>query len=169
MSKPLDVHELAKSADVAIESFGTGVAERLTIDADTLRALNKRMIHCSISGFGRCGPLKNAPGYDVILQAFSGVMSMTGDEGGGHIRSPISAIDQMTGVHAFSGILACLLAREKSGKGAALDALYVDCLFLNTIISWVGRRFSGTSQMRSHSSVISITARKHQVSCPRRL
>jgi formyl-CoA transferase len=120
------VHELAKSADVAIESFGTGVAERLAIDADSLRALNGRLIHCSISGFGRTGPLKNSPGYDVILQAFSGVMSMTGDEGGGYIRSPISPIDQMTGVHAFSGILASLLAREKSGKGASIQVSLFD-------------------------------------------
>jgi crotonobetainyl-CoA:carnitine CoA-transferase CaiB-like acyl-CoA transferase len=120
------VHELARSADVAIESFGTGVAERLAIDADSLRALNDRLIHCSISGFGRSGPLKNSPGYDVILQAFSGVMSMTGDESGGYIRSPISPIDQMTGVHAFSGILACLLAREKSGKGASIQVSLFD-------------------------------------------
>ena len=120
------VHEMAKSADVAIESFGTGVAERLAIDADSLRALNARLIHCSISGFGRSGPLKQAPGYDVILQAFSGVMSMTGDENGGYIRSPISPIDQMTGVHAFSGILACLLAREKSGKGASIQVSLFD-------------------------------------------
>jgi crotonobetainyl-CoA:carnitine CoA-transferase CaiB-like acyl-CoA transferase len=115
------VHALAKSADVAIESFGTGVAERLGIDAATLRSLNDRLIHCSISGFGRSGPLKNSPGYDVILQAFCGVMSMTGDEDGGYIRSPISPIDQMTGVHAFSGILALLYAREKSGKGGEIQ------------------------------------------------
>ena len=120
------VHEMARSADVAIESFGTGVAERLAIDSDSLRALNDRLIHCSISGFGRFGPLKHAPGYDVILQAFSGVMSMTGDENGGYIRSPISPIDQMTGVHAFSGILACLLAREKSGKGASIQVSLFD-------------------------------------------
>ena len=120
------VHELAKSADVAIESFGTGVAERLAIDSDSLRALNSRLIHCSISGFGRTGPMKNSPGYDVILQAFGGIMSMTGDEGGGYIRSPISPIDQMTGVHAFSGILASLLAREKSGKGTSIQVSLLD-------------------------------------------
>ena len=120
------VHVLARSADVAIESFGTGVAERLAIDANCLRALNDRLVHCSISGFGRMGPLKNLPGYDVILQAFSGIMSMTGDEGGGYIRSPISPIDQMTGVHAFSGILASLLAREKSGKGASIQVSLFD-------------------------------------------
>jgi formyl-CoA transferase len=120
------VHDLAKSADVAIESFGTGVAERLGIDAASLCALNARLVHCSISGFGRTGPMKNSPGYDVILQAFSGIMSMTGDEGGGYIRSPISPIDQMTGVHAFSGILACLFAREKSGKGAVIQVSLFD-------------------------------------------
>jgi formyl-CoA transferase len=120
------VHELAKSADVAIESFGTGVAERLGIDATSLCALNDRLVHCSISGFGRTGPLKNSPGYDVILQAFSGIMSMTGDEGGGYIRSPISPIDQMTGVHAFGGILASLFAREKSGRGASIQVSLFD-------------------------------------------
>jgi crotonobetainyl-CoA:carnitine CoA-transferase CaiB-like acyl-CoA transferase len=120
------VHELARSSDVAIESFGTGVAERLGIDAASLCALNDRLVHCSISGFGRTGPLKNSPGYDVILQAFGGIMSMTGDEGGGYIRSPISPIDQMTGVHAFSGILASLFAREKSGKGAAIQVSLFD-------------------------------------------
>ncbi|MCP3465521.1 CaiB/BaiF CoA-transferase family protein [Bradyrhizobium sp. CCGUVB23] len=120
------VHELAKSADVAIESFGTGVAERLGIDATSLCALNDRLVHCSISGFGRTGPLKNSPGYDLILQAFSGIMSMTGDEGGGYIRSPISPIDQMTGVHAFSGILASLFAREKTGRGASIQVSLFD-------------------------------------------
>jgi crotonobetainyl-CoA:carnitine CoA-transferase CaiB-like acyl-CoA transferase len=112
--------ELAKQSDVVIESFGTGVAERLGIDAATLRARNERLIHCSISGFGRSGPLQNSPGYDVILQAFSGVMALTGDEGGGYIRSPISPIDQMTGSHAFSGILASLIERQKTGKGGTV-------------------------------------------------
>jgi crotonobetainyl-CoA:carnitine CoA-transferase CaiB-like acyl-CoA transferase len=93
----------------------------LGIDAATLPSLNDRLIHCSISGFGRSGPLKNSPGYDVILQAFGGIMSMTGDEDGGYIRSPIPPIDQMTGVHAFSGILSLLYARERTGKGGAIQ------------------------------------------------
>jgi crotonobetainyl-CoA:carnitine CoA-transferase CaiB-like acyl-CoA transferase len=113
-------HELARRADIAIESFGTGVAERLGIDADSLRPLNERLIHCSISGYGRTGPLKNSPGYDVILQAFSGIMALTGDENGGYIRSPISPIDQMTGSHAFSGILASLIERGRTAKGSTV-------------------------------------------------
>ncbi len=115
------VHELARHADVAIESFGTGVAEKLGIDAATLQAINPRLIHCSISGFGRQGPLRKAPGYDVILQAFTGVMSLTGDDNGGHIRSPISPIDQMTGTHAIIGILAAIMERQQSGKGGTVQ------------------------------------------------
>jgi crotonobetainyl-CoA:carnitine CoA-transferase CaiB-like acyl-CoA transferase len=114
------VHEMVKTADVAIESFNTGVAERLGVDAATLQAINPKLVHCSISGFGREGPLRNAPGYDVILQAFAGVMSMTGDEGGGYIRSPISPIDQMTGTHAIVGIMAALMERGRTGKGGTI-------------------------------------------------
>jgi crotonobetainyl-CoA:carnitine CoA-transferase CaiB-like acyl-CoA transferase len=114
-------HELAKRADVAIESYSTGVAERLGIDAPTLQALNDRLIHCSISGFGRSGPLRKSPGYDVILQAFTGMMSLTGDEKGGHIRSPVSPIDQGAGTNALTGILAALLERHKTGKGGTVQ------------------------------------------------
>ena len=115
------VHKLAARADVVIESYGTGVAERLGIDEPTLRALNERLIYCSISGFGRTGPLKNALGYDVILQAFSGVMGITGHEGGEPVRSPISPLDQSTGLHALSGILAALLERGRTGQGTRLE------------------------------------------------
>lgn len=115
------VHELAKDSDIAIESFSTGVAERLEVDAATLQAINPHLIHCSISGFGRSGPLRKAPGYDVILQAFAGVMSMTGDEGGGYIRSPISPIDQMTGTHAIIGIMAALMTRQQTDKGGTVQ------------------------------------------------
>lgn len=120
------VHRLARSADIAIESFGTGVVERLGVDAATLRGLNPALIYCSISGFGRTGPMKNAPGYDVILQAFCGVMAMTGDESGGHIRSPISPIDQMTGMHALAGILAALHQRHATGTGCTVNASLYD-------------------------------------------
>ena len=115
------VHRLATRADVVIESYGTGVAERLGIDEPTLRRLNDRLIYCSISGFGRTGPLAKAAGYDVILQAFSGMMSMTGYPGGAPVRSPISPIDQTTGMHALAGILAALIERGRTGKGTRLD------------------------------------------------
>lgn len=125
------VHEIARTCDVAIESFGTGVAERLGIDRATLQAVNPRLIHCSISGYGRDGPMKNAPGYDVILQAFSGMMALTGEADGPHVRSPISPIDQSTGFHALSGILASLFAREVTGVVESVEvSLYETALAL---------------------------------------
>ncbi|HEV2676736.1 MAG TPA: CoA transferase [Aliidongia sp.] len=115
------VHRLMPTIDIVVESYGTGVTERLAIDYATLKALKPDLIYCSISGFGRTGPRAGSLGYDVILQAFSGVMSLTGEKGGGPIRSPISPIDQTTGLHAFSGILAALLQRGSTGEGTQLE------------------------------------------------
>ncbi len=120
------VHDLARRADVVIESYGTGTAERLGIDRATLAEINPRLIHCSISGFGRSGPLRNAPGYDVILQAFSGMMSLTGEDDGSFVRSPVSPIDQTTGIHALSGILAALYARQVTGRADHVEVSLYD-------------------------------------------
>jgi crotonobetainyl-CoA:carnitine CoA-transferase CaiB-like acyl-CoA transferase len=115
------VRKLAAKADVVIESYGTGVSDRLGIDFPTLHALNPRLIYCSISGFGRTGPLSHALGYDVILQAFSGIMGISGEEGGEPIRSPFSPIDQTTGLHAVTGIMAALIRRGQTGEGSQLE------------------------------------------------
>jgi len=130
------VHKLAAQADVVIESYGTGVAERLGIDYATIRALNERAIYCSISGFGRTGPLKDSLGYDVILQAFSGMMDMTGHPGGEPVRSPISPIDQTTGLHALSGILAALLQRGRTGEGVRFEVSLFE-----TALAFLGYNF----------------------------
>lgn len=113
---------LVKQADVMLESFGPGVPKRLGIDYPTLKADNPRLVYCSISGFGRNGPLKDGKGYDVILQAYSGMMAITGEDGGPPLRSPFSPVDQATGIHAFSGVLAALLERERTGQGTLIDA-----------------------------------------------
>lgn len=115
------IRDLMRTSDVLIESFGTGVAAKLGIDYESAAAQKPDIIHCSISGFGRTGPLKNALGYEVILQAFAGVMSITGEPDGGPIRIPISPVDQGTGMHAMSGILAALIQRGKTGKGCSLE------------------------------------------------
>lgn len=146
------VHRLARDCDIAVENFSTGVAERLEIDAATLQAINPRLIHCAISGYGRTGPLKNGAGYDVILQAFSGIMSLTGEPDGGHIRSPFSPIDQVTGIHAFSGILAALLQRAKTGRGSTVDVSLLDTAIslLNTSLQSYWK--SGVQPGRAGSS-----------------
>ncbi|MCK9914322.1 CoA transferase [Microbacteriaceae bacterium K1510] len=115
------IAKLIRKSDVLIESYATGVSERLGIDYASAAAERPDIIHCSISGFGRTGPLSHGLGYDVVLQAFSGIMSMTGEPGGGPIRSPISPIDQATGLHAMGGILAGLIERGKTGKGCSLE------------------------------------------------
>jgi crotonobetainyl-CoA:carnitine CoA-transferase CaiB-like acyl-CoA transferase len=125
--------KLARTADVIVESYGTGVAERLGIDYESLKREREDIIYCSISGFGRTGPLKDNLGYDVILQAFSGIMSMTGENGGGPIRSPFSPIDQCTGLHAMTGIMAALLERGRTGRGC-----YLEVSLFETAVAFLG-------------------------------
>ena len=117
---------LLANADIAVESFGPGVAERLGIDFEVARVENPALIYCSISGFGRQGPLREGKGYDVILQAFSGMLSITGEDKGAPVRSPFSPVDQATGFHALSGILAALLERAKTGRGALVETSLFD-------------------------------------------
>ncbi len=117
---------LIASADIVVESYGPGVAKKLGIDYDSARELRPDIIYCSISGFGTQGPLSQAKGYDVILQAFSGMMALTGEEDGAAVRSPISPIDQATGMHAAIGILAAALRRQRGGEGCRIEASLFD-------------------------------------------
>ncbi len=120
---------LALSSDIVLESFGPGVAARLGVDFASLAVDHPRLVYCSITGFGRRGPLSQGKGYDVILQAYSGIMSITGEEGGAPSRSPFSPVDQTTGIHALSGILAALLERERTGRGTLVEvSLYETAL-----------------------------------------
>ncbi|GAB3628381.1 Acetyl-CoA:oxalate CoA-transferase [Pandoraea terrae] len=120
------IHRLAANADVVICSFGPGVAQRLNVDESTLRRLNPRLVYCNISGFGPSGPMRDDKGYDVILQAFSGMLSITGEPNGPAVRSPFSPVDQATGLHALIGILAALLERGRSGEGGLVEVSLFD-------------------------------------------
>ncbi|MDB5849275.1 MAG: coA-transferase family protein [Rhodoferax sp.] len=119
-------HKLAMTADIVIESYGPGVAERLGIGHEALMAANPRLIHCSISGYGNTGPMKEGKGYDAVLQAFSGMLSITGEPGGKPARSPFSPVDQGTGLYALAGILAALYERTRTGRGARVEASLFD-------------------------------------------
>ena len=120
------IYQLAKTCDIALSSFGPGVAQKLGVDSAALRAHNPRLISCEISGFGSIGPMNQGKGYDVILQAFTGMLAMTGEPGGAPVRSPFAPIDQGTGLHAMSGILAALFQRERTGQGASIEASLFD-------------------------------------------
>ncbi len=127
------VHRLAAQADVVLQGFGGGTAQKLGVDYDTLRALNPRLVYCEISGYGRDGPLGNAPGYDVMLQAFSGMISTMGEPGGSFARASFSPVDLGTGMHAFSGVLAALLERGRTGEG-----VYLEVALLDTALGFMG-------------------------------
>lgn len=116
------IQRLARRADVLVESFGPGVAERLGVGADAMRQLNPRLIHCSISGFGRGGPLSDRPGFEVMMQAFTGMMQTTGEPDSGPVRIGFSPIDQTTGIHAATGVLAALRLRDRTGEGRRVEA-----------------------------------------------
>lgn len=120
------IYRLAKWADVAIASFGPGVAEKLGVDSKALRACNPRLIYCDISGFGSVGPMRDGKGYDVILQSFTGMLSITGEANGPPVRSPFSPVDQATGLHALIGIVAALYRRERTGEGGMVEASLFD-------------------------------------------
>lgn len=115
------VRKLAAICDVVVESNSTGASDRLGVGYEALRAIKPALIYCSISGFGRDGPLKDAKGYDLMLQAFSGILDLTGDPDGPPARSPFSPIDQATGHHAAIGILGALLRRGRTGVGGLVE------------------------------------------------
>lgn len=119
-------HELARDADIVVESFGPGAADRLGIGWDRLSALNPRLVYASISGYGTRGPMKDGKGYDLIAQAFSGMLSLTGEPGGPPARSPFSPVDQATGYHAVIGVMGALMQRDRTGRGVKIEASLFD-------------------------------------------
>ena len=120
------VRSLLASTDVLIENFNAGTMERWGLGPDELLAAFPQLVYCRISGYGGTGPQGGRPGYDAILQASSGLMSVNGPSGGPAERVGIPVVDQTTGLHAFSGILLALLERERSGHGQLVEATLLD-------------------------------------------
>lgn len=120
------IYELVKRADVFVENFRTGAMEKLGFGYEELRAINPRLIYCSVSGFGRTGPERNRAGYDLLLQGFGGLMSITGETGGAPVKVGTSIVDMNAGMFAVYGILTALIAREKTGVGQFIDVSLLD-------------------------------------------
>jgi crotonobetainyl-CoA:carnitine CoA-transferase CaiB-like acyl-CoA transferase len=118
---------LETKSDVLLENFRAGSADRLGLSPDKLLSLNPRLVVCSISGFGRTGPLRDVPGYDFAIQALSGLMSITGPVAGPPGKVGVAVTDVLTGLYAATAVLACLHARERSGHGYAIDLALLDC------------------------------------------
>jgi crotonobetainyl-CoA:carnitine CoA-transferase CaiB-like acyl-CoA transferase len=112
---------MVATADVLIENFRTGTMESFGLGYDTLAAINPRLVYCSISAFGRTGPRKDAAGYEALMQAFSGIMSITGEPDGAPLRCGVSFLDLTTGIFSAFGIVNALLHRERTGLGQRVD------------------------------------------------
>ncbi|MCU1481269.1 MAG: CoA transferase [Subtercola sp.] len=120
------VEELIATADVVIESFAPGTADRLGIGYERLSSMRPELVYCSVSGFGQTGPLSVRPGFDMLMQAFCGHMSITGEDGRPSVRNGPSAIDLLTGAFAAFGILTALRSRDATGRGQRVDASLFD-------------------------------------------
>lgn len=119
---PEVLRRLTERADVMLHNFLPATAERLGLRYETLREINPGLVYCTISGYGEHGPLRNKPGYDLMVQAFSGTMSTIGFEDGPPVRSGVSFIDMATGLSAYGAIVSALLARERTGRGTCVRA-----------------------------------------------
>jgi crotonobetainyl-CoA:carnitine CoA-transferase CaiB-like acyl-CoA transferase len=134
MAKPAGqalIRKLAEKADVVVENFKAGDLKRYGLDQESLRGLNPRLVYCSISGFGQSGPYSHLPGYDLIFQAMSGVMSLTGapegEPGAGPQRAGYPVSDLTAGFYATIGVLAALHHRDTvSGRGQYIDLSLLD-------------------------------------------
>ncbi len=122
------VRALIPKCDVLIENFRPGVMARLGLDEPSVRALNPSIVYTSISGFGQDSPLKDWPAFDLVIQAMSGLMSLTGPKGGPATAVGESVADVCTGMFAAFGTVAALFDRERTGKGRHLDVAMLDCM-----------------------------------------
>lgn len=127
---------IASEIDVVIQNHKPGRVEKLGLDAATLRKDNPALIYCNIGAFGRHGPLKDRPGYDPLMQAFGGMMSITGHAGQPPVRTGFSAVDQGTGMWCVIGVLGALHRRDVTGVGAVIDtALFETSVGWSQIVS----------------------------------
>jgi crotonobetainyl-CoA:carnitine CoA-transferase CaiB-like acyl-CoA transferase len=122
--------QMAAQADIVVENFKTGGLKQYGLDQESLRAANPRLIYCSVTGFGHDGPYAERAGYDLMIQAMTGMMSITGrpDDvpGGGPLRVGVALTDLFTGVYASTAILAALQVRDRTGEGQHIDMALLD-------------------------------------------
>ena len=150
-------HRLLAKSDVLIENFRSDSAEKLGLTPELLLSRHPRLVVCSISGFGRTGPLREAPGYDFAIQAMSGLMSITGPAEGPPCKVGVAVADVLTGLYAATAILACLHARDRSGHGYAIDLGLLDCALaaqVNVAQAYLTRGVVPQRQGNSHLQIV---------------
>ncbi|TNE60356.1 MAG: CoA transferase [Sphingomonadales bacterium] len=134
------VRKLCADADVVLENFMPGKLEKFGLDYASVASANPDVIYCSISGFGQDGPRRNEPGYDFVIQAMSGFMSLTGEPEGDPMKHGVSISDLSCGLYAANAIQAALLMRHRTGRGQWIDMALLDCsvaLLANQALSYL--------------------------------
>jgi len=150
------IRDLARKSDVVLENFKVGGLKAYGLDYESLRSINPRLIYCSITGFGQTGPYAARAGYDLLMQAMGGLMSITGrpddEAGAGPQKAGVAVTDILTGLYACIGILAALAHRERSGVGQRIDLSLLDvqvsCLAnqaMNYLVSGAAPRRTGNA------------------------
>lgn len=151
------IRTLAQQADILVENFRKGALERLGLGWEDLHALNKRLIYCSISGYGRTGPRSDEAGYDFAIQAESGLMAITGEADGAPMKLGVAVADIITGMNATQAVLAALIARDKTGRGQHIDMALHDSAV--SLLANVGSSYLATGEApkrygNAHATVV---------------
>ena len=155
------VRSLAMHADVLIENFKVGTLAKYRLGYESLKGVNPRLIYCSISAYGQDGPSAKEPGYDAMIQAVSGLMSVTGvpdgEPGAGPVKVGVAVSDLVTGMYAATGILAALVEREHSGRGEYIDLALLDAQVAALANQALNYLVSGKSPVRrgtAHPNIV---------------
>lgn len=142
------VRRMARDCDVVIENFKPGGLRKYGLDHETLRAENPRLVYCSISGFGQTGPNADKPGYDLLAQAWGGIMSLTGEPEGEPMKVGVGIADVVCGLYACTAILAALRHRDTTGEGQHIDLALVDAQVAWLVNAGTNYLLSGEEQPR---------------------
>jgi len=138
------VHRLVRTTDVFVQNYRPGVALRLGVDYERLHALNPRLIYCAVSGFGSTGPYASRGGYDLIAQGMSGIMSVTGEEGGRPAKAGLPVSDLAAGLFGAYGVLCALEHRERTGEGQLVDTSLLEAAMALTV--WEATEYWATGR-----------------------
>ena len=155
------IKSLAAQSDILLENYKVGGLKKYGLDYDSLKAVNPRRIYCSITGFGQNGPYAKRAGYDFLIQAMSGLMSITGEKdgrpGAGPQKVGVALTDVLTGMYATTGVLAALAARERTGEGQHIDVALMDvqvaCL-ANQAMNYLVSGNSPTRLGNAHPNIV---------------
>ncbi len=155
------IKNLAAESDILLENYKVGGLKKYGLDYDSLKIINPRLIYCSITGFGQDGPYAKRAGYDFLIQAMSGLMSITGEKdgrpGAGPQKVGVALTDVLTGMYATTGVLAALAARERTGEGQYIDVALMDvqvaCL-ANQAMNYLVSGNSPTRLGNAHPNIV---------------